>query len=78
MTFKELLQKYEFKNIDELDEFLMSEIPMVFDNGRLDGKLIVSPEWKERREFIKESTESFKQTLKKALEQSKKEKENDK
>lgn len=31
---EDLMEKYEFETVEELDNFLMSKIPMVYENGK--------------------------------------------
>ena len=31
---EDLMEKYEFETVEDLDNFLMSKIPMVYENGK--------------------------------------------
>ena len=73
MTSKELLQKYEFKDIDELDEFLMEHIPMIYENG----KWIVAQEWKDERARAQYESALLAELFNRCKQKSKEEKENE-
>lgn len=72
MTLKELLQKFEFKDINELDEFLMENIPVIYENG----KWVVLQERKDKRRIINNTAELYLESLKQLAEQAKKEEQN--